>query len=204
MEKFDLKKVLKSLSKKRPVFHSEADFQFALAWEIKEEYKSAEIRLEKRFETGKKNNYFDIFFELDGKKYAIELKYKTAKLEDKLYDEEYNLKGQSAQDCGRYDFLKDVQRLEKLKESKKINQGFAIFLTNDHYYWSAGRKENSVDAKFRINEDRKIEKDSTLEWTSDAADGTKKGRTDPIKLKKDYTCKWFKYSALFQYLLFEI
>lgn len=34
------------LSLWRPIFHSEADFQFSLAWIIKEIYPNCEIRLE--------------------------------------------------------------------------------------------------------------------------------------------------------------
>lgn len=42
----DIEKCMKSLSEKRPIFHSEADFQFALAWEIQKEYPKANVRLE--------------------------------------------------------------------------------------------------------------------------------------------------------------
>ncbi len=37
---------IKSLSKNRKIFVSEADFQFALAWEIKQNMPQAEVRLE--------------------------------------------------------------------------------------------------------------------------------------------------------------
>jgi len=44
---FNIEKVLVSLSRDRPVFHSEKDFQFALAWKIHEMYPRAQVRLEK-------------------------------------------------------------------------------------------------------------------------------------------------------------
>ena len=37
-----------SLAAKRPIFHSEADFQHALAWEVQLAHPNAGIRLEKR------------------------------------------------------------------------------------------------------------------------------------------------------------
>jgi hypothetical protein len=44
-----LKEILGELSIKRPVFESEDDFKFSLAWKIKEEYKDKiDIRLEKK------------------------------------------------------------------------------------------------------------------------------------------------------------
>ena len=43
----DLDSVLRNLSQKREMFHSEADFQFAIAEEIKNKYPKSNVRLEK-------------------------------------------------------------------------------------------------------------------------------------------------------------
>ena len=42
----DIDKIMYQLSRWRPIFHSEADFQFSLAWMIKEQYPNCDIRLE--------------------------------------------------------------------------------------------------------------------------------------------------------------
>ena len=42
----DMHGLMGSLAKKRPIFHSEADFQHALAWEIHKTTSGCEIRLE--------------------------------------------------------------------------------------------------------------------------------------------------------------
>ena len=42
----EIKKILEELAVRRPVFHSEADFKFALAWAIQEATRNAKIRLE--------------------------------------------------------------------------------------------------------------------------------------------------------------
>jgi len=48
----EIRDVMKRLSKDRPIFHSEDDFKFSLAWAIKEKYEekeeNVEIRLEKK------------------------------------------------------------------------------------------------------------------------------------------------------------
>jgi len=48
----EIREVMKKLSKDRPIFHSEDDFKFSLAWAIKEKYEgkgeNLEIRLEKK------------------------------------------------------------------------------------------------------------------------------------------------------------
>ena len=42
----DIHEIIRQLSIWLPIFHSEADFQFSLAWLIKEKYPECEIRLE--------------------------------------------------------------------------------------------------------------------------------------------------------------
>lgn len=44
----DLPPVMSALAKDRPVFHSEADFQHALAWEIHRRWPETSVRLEFR------------------------------------------------------------------------------------------------------------------------------------------------------------
>jgi hypothetical protein len=39
---------LDRLAQRRPIFHSEADLQLALAWELQTSYPDAAVRLEKR------------------------------------------------------------------------------------------------------------------------------------------------------------
>lgn len=95
----DLDSVLRNLSQRRKLFHSEADFQCAFAEEIKKKYTDSEVRLEKPI-NGK---YIDIFVLYGSDEIAIELKYKTAKMVwNDIHDpfkEIYDLKDQSAPDC---------------------------------------------------------------------------------------------------------
>ena len=79
--------VIKNLSEKRKIFHSEADFQFAFAWELQKELPQAEIRLE-YCPAFAKDMHIDIFVMEDGATYPIELKYKS-KLFDDVVDGEY-------------------------------------------------------------------------------------------------------------------
>ena len=55
----DITDVLDELSKNRPVFHSEADFQHALGWKIHEKYPDFNIRLEKRVNLNANEIYLD-------------------------------------------------------------------------------------------------------------------------------------------------
>ena len=80
---FDIDRCLFSLQKKRPIFHSEADFQFALSWEIKSHYPDANVRLE-YCPSIPPNVHIDILLFYCNETISIELKYKTAKLIKRL------------------------------------------------------------------------------------------------------------------------
>lgn len=214
MNDFDLHKILTVLSKERPVFHSEADFQHALAWAIHEKCPNLNIRLEKRVELNSKNKYLDIFAFNDKKTVAIEVKYKTTKyktenLEIEINNEKFNLKNQLARDLGRYDFIKDISRLEEALEKDFCDVGFAIFLTNDENYWKTSKNdETAADKDFRIPEGKTI--NGKLCWKEGTSKGTMRGREEPITLNGKYDLEWKNYSNLegkngqFRYLLIEV
>jgi len=167
-DKLELVSIISRLSKERKLFHSEADFQLALAWEIHKN-PGVKVRLEKHMTLPKdeKNLYLDIWVKFNGKKYGIELKYKTKKIDIELDGESYSLKGQAAQDFARYDYLKDVHRLEEFKEKKQIDKidiGYAVFLTNDPIYWGKGKEKDPNDKDFRIYEGRTIAGGKGLSW----------------------------------------
>ena len=146
---------MEELKDKRPVFNSEDDFKFSLAWQIKEKYKKykdkVEIRLEKKMNNNRdasssgvgdeknKNQRIDIFIivknENNVEKIGIELKYFTADLEwhDDKNDEYIILKEQLAYNYKCYDAWHDVERLENFIRSGNINKGFAIWLTTVSY-----------------------------------------------------------------------
>lgn len=188
--KLEIINIINILKQKRKIFFSESDFQFALAWEIQNYYKNANIRLE-YCPHQHMNLYIDIIVELDNKVYPIELKYKTKTFIGKDGNEEYNLKNQGAQDIGRYDYLKDIQRIEQFSNYiKNYECGFAIILTNDESYWKKNRKE-TVDEQFYLLED--TIKTGKLKWGKNASEGTMKNRNDPIKLIGKYKINWNEY-----------
>ena len=111
----DIDKIMYQLSRWRPIFHSEADFQFSLAWMIKEQYPNCDIRLEFVPEFNS-NLHLDILVILDGKWIPIELKYTTRKCIKTINDEVYVLKEQGAKDQGCYNYLKDIMRIEEISK----------------------------------------------------------------------------------------
>lgn len=205
----DLQEILKNLSEKRPIFHSEADFQHSLAWEIHLKYKYANIRLERKVDIDEEVFYIDIFIFNGGKTSILETKYKTAQLIVNHLNEDYHLRDQIARDWGRYGFCKDIERLEKILKHHSKWEGFAILLTNDKNYWESSNRNNTIDRDFRIHEGRRIR--GTLRWQGNPAPGTIRGMEGPINLSGEYELQWEHYSNFhntqngeFRYLLVEI
>lgn len=182
-----------SLSNLRPVFHSEADFQHALALHFLKCHPVANARLELPFRGESNSKYLDLLLSDEDSRFAVELKYKTRAAAFDYDGESFHLKQQGAQDLGRYDFLADIERLEEFIASRGANSGCAILLTNDQSYWSAPRKD-TVDAQFRLFEGRVIE--GSLSWKPNTAPGTIKNRESPIELQGRYELQWDCYSNL--------
>jgi len=190
----DIQDVMNTLASQRKVFHSEADFQHAFAWELHLRQPKASIRLEKPLRTDSKNLHLDFLIEHQGKSVAVELKYKTRSLKLNLDGEDFHLSSHSAQDLGRYDFIKDICRLEEITSTIRDCEGWAIMLTNDTAYWKTPQSTGTVDAAFRLTEGRILS--GNLAWTDRASAGTKKNRERDLSVIGQYTLTWDDYSTV--------
>ena len=174
------------------MFHSEADFQHALAWQIHEAAPESQVRLEVSvIPVEAQRMFLDIWLPVEG--VAIELKYATRKVELFHDGESFLLKDHGAQDIRRHDFVLDVQRLETVRSRGKMcKEGYAIFLTNDSSYWKVPNRRNTVDAAFRIHDGREVS--GALAWATNAGQGTIKGRESAILLRGSYRLRWQDFS----------
>lgn len=188
----EIRELLDIIASKRPFFHSEADFQHTFAWELHQKLPNASVRLEFPVRVKNQYIYIDVWIENQDEILAVELKYKTRDLSISFENKRYQLKNQSAQDCGRYDFIKDIQRLEHMSSEQSNFIGYAILLTNDSSYWTKPANHETVDADFRIHDGRVIE--GVLNWGVNASDGTKKGREQALVLKNKYVVQWEDFS----------
>lgn len=208
----DINFVLEQLLSEKRIYVSEADFQFAFAWKIKELYPDATVRLEYIPWLFDVNMHIDIVVFDQGRMIPIELKYKTKLINITINGEYLYLKNHSAQDVGRYDFLSDIQRLERLIESNlyPVDDAYAIMMTNDAGYWNksirSGTVNPPVDDEFRIHEGAVLAGNRC--WKENAGAGTKKNRENPISLKGAYKVSWMPYEpedkCLFKYAVIKI
>lgn len=207
----DLTAALEALSGKRRVFHVEADFQHALAWVIHERHPSVEVRLERPVPLGDERGHADIWLRSADRATVIELKYWTRSATPALRveGEEFSLRDQGAQPLSRYDFWKDVRRIERLILEGHVTSGYAVALTNVQNYWNAGRA-GTIDEGLRIHDTHEVR--GSLALSSEASPGTTRGREDPIDLSGSYVTRWRDYSqpapglagGKFRYLLLDV
>ena len=203
----ELNQIIQKLANERPIFHSDADFQHALAWLIHEKFPSCRMRLEVNPYTDLQRAYLDILFYINKLPIAIELKYKTRKHDISFGGEDFHLLDQSAQDAGRYDFIKDIGRFERFVSAHPRSCGFAIFLTNDANYWQPAKRQSATTFdQFRIHDNAILQ--GSFQWGVLASAGTRKGREQALVLVNEYPLHWNDYSKVtdtsvgqFRYLL---
>jgi len=205
----DVEKIFVGLAGTRPIFHLEADFQHALAWEIHRQWPSCSMRLEYKPQNLEGRNYIDLWASDEKESVALELKYKTRPVHTSFADERFDLLDHGGQPLYRYDFLKDVERLERLVHEQPALRAYALLLTNDSAYWVSPRKVDNIDDAFRIHQGRVVT--GELHWSSTAGVGTTKGRLRAINLEREYRLHWRDYSEFghisrgqFRYLLVKV
>jgi hypothetical protein len=209
-EELDIDDVMRRLGVERKLFHSEADFQHALAWKIHELFPSAKIRLEVSSGRFDKRERIDILCGHEYHTCAIELKYKKRRLKCAYEGEPFSLGSDGAQDLGRYDFIKDIARVERYVASEPNTTGYAILLTNDDLYWRESAR-NINSAAFLLHEGRMLDAGVSFAWHPKTGPGTMKGRTDSFTLRTRRILTWKDYSHItdfadgrFRYLLISV
>lgn len=193
-----------TLAQRRPVFHSEADFQLALSWQILTSRPDAAIRLEKRV-LNDPPVHLDVLATIDGRRYALELKYPKRRLDVTVAGERFQL-SDGASDIERYDVIKDVVRCERLVQENVVDEAAALVLTNVPMWQPGRRAQPSGFDAFRLDEGRDLS--GELGWGATAGPGTRAQREAPLPLTGSYPLRWRDYSnsdatvsaATFRYL----
>jgi hypothetical protein len=186
----DLTTLMRELSAARPVFHSEADFQHAFAWQLHRMEPSLNIRLEVRQEA---REYVDLLCFGPQGRTVVEFKYFTTTWlgNDPTTGEEFRLRNHEATDLARQGFGFDIARLEKFCAAGRASNGFAIMVSNDRRLWNpAATSRATRDQDFRIHEGRTLL--GTLRWGIEGSYFVAHER----ELSGSYPIAWRDYSSL--------
>lgn len=162
--------VMEELARTRPVFHSEADFQFAFAQAVRDLDPDVQIRLElplRQVEGLRGSQYLDLMCRRPDARTAVELKYFTRGWTgtDAVTGEKFVLRHHAATDLARRNFVFDIARLEQSCRAGLAENGFAIMLTNDPNLWLPSKRLASNDREFHINDGTTLS--GTLRWAKD-------------------------------------
>ena len=203
-------RALDGLARERPAFHSEADFQHALAWSLREIDPGAEVRLERSTPWEEPRGFVDIWLHSTDGATAIELKYWTRQARLAVRGEQFEFRDWAG-DLERYEFWKDVVRTERLVGDRHASSGYVVALANIKGCWGRPVRgwERTNDAAFRLHQGRSVE--GRLDWAAKTAALTKK-RRPPLDLLGRYVTSWREYSrpapgcpgGEFRYLLLDI
>lgn len=189
-----LRQALADLALVRPVFHSEADFQHALAWQIHTADPGLHIRLETRPLAGMRLD-LQVSSPDWSRHTAVELKYLTRAWSGQVNGELFALKSQGAQDISGYDVVKDVWRIERMTAAGPEWSGAVLVLSNDSYYWRPAARARLTNADaFRLHEGTVLS--GTRAWGPATGAGTRVGRDVDLELSGSYPIHWQDYSTL--------
>ncbi len=180
------------------LFFNERDFQMHLAVYLRslEKYDDVDVEYYVPHKTLKDYIWgnelrLDILVEKDGEYAPIELKYKTKEVKKNLprFGETISdilvMKDQQAHNLARYDFWKDVRRVELVRNRfSRVKGGLAVFYTNDETYLKCPR-EQSLDFLLSMSEG----KHSKVKNWSDASSATAKGHPN-FEVEKEYSIQW--------------
>ena len=235
--------IMQSFTREKRVFTNEAQFQFELAMQLQLKGYRVLFEVPSVDQKGRKS-YTDLVIDLGNKEYiAIELKYKTvekpASSSVNGFDRDIGAfsygtyKGipqfiypQGAVDEGSYNFLKDVERLERLvdkdiifnyDEANEVREAYAIIIANSKRgsgaaYWAdrSSKAESNSARKapkwidYNLGQERRIT-GKLASWSSG------KRVYDSIKLNYKYVCNWEEFYTddektdyPLKYLIFDI
>ena len=162
-----VQRAMAELATTRPVFHSEADFQHAFAWQLRALDPATEVRLERRL-SSQTNERLDLLLHSGDDRIAIELKYPLAQASIDVDGEEFVLKNQGATDIMRFGYVWDIVRIERMVASGLATAGVALILTNVSQLWLPPRQSWRVaaDTAFRFHDGETLT--GELGWQGDA------------------------------------
>jgi hypothetical protein len=142
------------LSRRRPVFHSAFDFQFALC-DVMAHAGVSRIRLERMVQLpGNPRFEIDIMGHLGHDPIAVELKYPKERFVGSVmsdgFEESFDLPSSGAFDIDARAVWKDASRIEELVNAGIVTTGAVIALSN-YAFWDPGKHRQGTQAyDFRL------------------------------------------------------
>ena len=192
---------MRELSFSNPVYASERDFERAIKRSVERFIPGARVENPRRFGGIR----IDLGLDFGEESVAIELKYKTRKYEIISNGRHFALKHTSAQGEVRYDFVKDITRVESYVRRANRRVGWAIILTNDHLLWEP--HSSGASEEFRIADGLTLS--GTRRWKEGCAISLTPRGAD-LNVLGVYHLNWQEYSDLpgkwgrFRYLAVKI
>lgn len=198
MAELNLPSIVRALSRRRPVFHSEADLQQELAWQVHMTHPEMQVRLEVRVPEPSRPGHrerVDLLLRGAQGSVVVEVKYLTDALNVVHDGEVFDLPRQGAQDVSAYDVVKDIFRVEHFVRTEFAVAGVVLVISNDASYWTdPGHGRVTGAAAFRLYEGTTLAGERA--WGDAAGPGTRRSREASLALSGNHLLRWADYSTL--------
>ena len=190
MDKDFIETIIKSFASEGRIFENEVQFQFGFAWRLRE-FLGDNVFILVEHRLSDKKDYTDLVVGTSDGMTAIEFKYRLAdkSIIYKNHNNEITTSAQGAPDIGCYGFLKDVERLEKNKESSIITQGYAIMITNYPLIWGDGTRKGT-NWELMCLRNKNTVGPGKIEWKKNPPRDDYK---EAIELSNGYEIEWKDY-----------
>lgn len=181
--------VLASLGKRRPIFHSEADFQHELAHASRAHDPELELRLEYPIGTDTRAS-LDILLRKGEARFELELKYLCRSCDVTRW----RALRARASERTRHSPLRRRQGHRPHGAVRGAPQGRrrGTHPQQRSRLLSSRRRADTIDAAFDLADLRQLT--GTLGWAANAGAGTMKGRADPLIVSGSYALRWCDYA----------
>lgn len=202
-----LNNILSDFGHNNRIFHSEAELQFCIAWELKNRNRDIDVWFEYPAEQIKNEHkripQIDLVIQNNNLLFPIEIKYAKGNLSYK----NINLSNKPLDEC--FDVAKDIKRLEDFSEKyDNFDKGYVIVVSNNFSWFKDHRPSSKVFTydSYLLDHDSNI-LTGMIKYKID--DNHKSQQI--IELKGKYDTKWQEYCSLgnnineiFKYLIIEI
>ena len=185
------RELLAALAADRPIYHSEADFQHAFAWQARIAAPTADIRLEVHLQPGRS---LDLLFRDDSGRVGAELKYLTRRFGAEWHGERLSSQTKQPGPCAATTSSK-TSSASKISSSPVLSPAATSSSSpTEPAYWSAPVRAATSDAMFRLGEGRTLS--GPLGWGPNTGVGTMRRREQPLELRGSYVLHWTDFSQI--------
>lgn len=193
-----VKRTITKLHQRKPLFHSESHFVAWFAWIVKETFPSISMpELQVGNFYNNKRLRLDMLVRHNDLQFGLEMKYARASMNGGVSfpfqrDVYYAPKSGAAKDITRFNFLKDIERLESAVDTLEKTSCCALLVTNISDLWLPEEGEPN-DLMYCLDDGITP---GTKTWLKPPSRNTLDRTGESVLIQGDYQTEWNPFSEI--------